>query len=201
MQGLDLESLKHIFSDKRLHIAVSEITKVMVASDRSVMRVNVKIWPELREIVARMSWDAVGSDAGFMMMPNAGDVVLVCMADGNEDDAYVFARLTSKEDKIPLNVLDGDVVAKALAGKKVWVTSDTRINLSKGDSEPAQNLVLGQIFKTMMSTFLESVSVHKHIGNLGYFTAPPDNAAQYTALKSDPVDNENVLSGIAFTEK
>lgn len=201
MKGFDLESLKQVFADKRVHIAIAQIKKLGLAADRSVLRVQVSVFPEQREIIARMSWSAVGEEAGVFMFPNVGDLVLVCMADGDEEDAFVFSRLTSKIDKIPLHAADGDLVAKALTGKKTWITSDTRINLSAGDTEPTENLVLGQVFKTMQSEFLEAVSLHTHIGNLGYNTAPPDNASVYTDLKADPIDNEGVLSDLAFTEK
>lgn len=202
MNGSDLETLRHIFKDDRLHIALSVVKKVSMAADKSVLRVLISILPEQREIVARMTWSAVGESAGFFSFPNVGDLVLTAMAEGDESSAFVISRLTSKTDKIPATAVTGDMVAKALAGKKLWLTSDTRINLSKGDTEPTENLVLGQVFKTMMSTLLQALSVETHICMPpGYSSLPPDNKADYLALKSSPVDNEDVLSDVSFTEK
>ena len=70
-----------------------------------------------------------------------------------------------------------------------------------GSKTSAENMVLGQVFKALMSSTLQDIAVHKHIGNMGYLTSPPDNAADFEALKASPVDDEGVLSDIAFTQK
>jgi hypothetical protein len=62
-------------------------------------------------------------------------------------------------------------------------------------------VVLGQVFKEMMSEFLQIFAEHKHIGNLGYYTPPPDNFTDALTLKSSPVDDEAILSDVSFTEK
>ncbi len=198
---IDLEALREVFRDHRLHIAIAKIKQISVAQDRSVVRVLVSVFPEQREIVAKMSWEAVGPESGFFQMPVINDLVLVGMVDGDEESAFVLKRLTSKEDKVPLRAVDGDLVAKALTGKRVWVTSSDKVYLSRGDAEPTENLVLGKVFQTFMSTFLEKYIAHMHIGNLGYYTAPPDNASDVTSLKADPIDNDGVLSDLSFTEK
>ena len=53
----------------------------------------------------------------------------------------------------------------------------------------------------MMPEFLQIFAEHKHIGNLGYYTPPPDNFSDALALKSSPVDDEAILSDVSFTEK
>ena len=61
--------------------------------------------------------------------------------------------------------------------------------------------MLGQVFITMMKDLLDALAAHKHIGNLGAPTAIPDNVTDFTDLKDDPIDNEDIVSDIAFTEK
>lgn len=200
MNRFDLESFREVFADRRVHIAIGQIKKLMLATDRSVLRVLVSILPEEREIVARMSWAVVGEESGFFQFPRPDDLVIVGMAE-DEEHSFVLLRLTTKEDKIPLRAADGHMVAKALTGKELWLTSDTKINLSKGDDAPTENLVLGQVFKSMMSDLIQLIADHTHVGNLGYATSPPQTATDFLAIKADPVDNGGVLSDIAFTEK
>ena len=176
------------------------IKKMTYAADRSSLDCLVALFPDMKEVVVQMGWEAVGPESGCFFPPSVMDMVLVGFAEGLDDQAFIIKRLTSKEDKIPVNVINGDAVLKALAGKKTWITGE-KVNLTKGDAQPTENLVLGQVFKTAYSEDLDETSKHKHIGNLGYFTAVPDNAAKFSALKADPIDNEGVLSDVAFTEK
>lgn len=212
---IDLESLKAIFADTRRHIGIGKIKKVSVASDRSHVKVLVQGLPDGMELVARVTWDLTGPNAGIFMLPVVDDLVLVAWVDGNDNDAYVIRRLSSSVDKIPQAAADGHLVARALAGKKTVIASDSRINLARGDDEPEENLVLGQQLKSLLSTLIgmvadlsDKVSSHTHIGNLGYPTSAPNQAADFTTLKADleeikasPVDDEEILSDFSFTEK
>lgn len=202
MRGAGYEELRALFADERLHIALGIIGQVEVASDRSTCRVTVKILPEEREIVARVPWEYAGPDAGIVGLPEQNDVVLVGMAEGDEEQAFVLRRLSTKEDKIPLQAIDGDLCIAAKTGKKVWVTSADKIYLSKGSAEPTENLVLGLELKAMLQTLLTAISTHTHIcAAPGFVSAPPVNASAFTGLKSSPVDDDALLSDIAFTEK
>lgn len=196
-----LEELREIFADNRTHITLGEIQKLELSADRSVLRAQVLILPEARQVVAKVAWDATGPDAGTFTFPNQGDWVLLACAEGSPNDIFVIKRLTSKSDTIPTQAVTGDAVYRALAGKKAHLLSDTRINLGRGGSEPTENVVLGQVFKEMMSEFLQIFAEHKHIGNLGYYTPPPDNFNEALTLKSSPVDDEAILSDVSFTEK
>lgn len=212
----DLQALKEIFRDTRQHIAIGSITKIEVASDRSYVKCLVSILPEGREIVAQMTWDSVGPESGIYALPAVNDLVLVAFADGDDELAFVIKRLTTKEDSAPATAVSGDMVLKALATKKAWLTSSERINLSQADTEPTENLVLGQVFKSMMQTVLaelstlcQTLSTHTHItGSPGSTTSVPIQASNFQSnktvfdnTKADPVDNEDVLSDLAFTEK
>lgn len=226
---MNLEDMKQYFKDDSLHIFLGQIKRLHLADDRSYLKVEVNVWPEDRLIIAEMSWDSVGPEAGFYAFPAVGDAVLCASAEGDVDSTYVIKRLSSKEDKIPNTATTGDSVLKALSGKKLWQTSDTRINLSKGDDEPTENVVLGQRFKDTYSTHLgqlvtciekviahiDANLAHMHLGNLGFQTGgiidpAPMNAVKtalgtlktdVNTLKSDKVTNEFILSDLAFTEK
>ena len=211
----NLEELRDLFEDTKLHLVVAKVEALHLADDKSFLKVTVSVYPEIREIVARMTWDAVGPDSGFYAFPSPGDLVIVGMAEGDDDQAYMLKRLSSQEDTIPLRATEGHSLLKSLASKHVWLTSDTKINLSKGDTLPTQNLVLGQVFKTFMTDLLKEIDdliiemkKETHTGNLGFATDFPINKTQYeairvkiAALKADPIANSKILSDLAFTEK
>ena len=161
----------------------------------------MRVFPENLEMVCRMTWDAVGPNAGVFQFPSVGDLVLVGFVDGNEDEAYVLKRLTSREDNIPLGVEDGRLTMRSLEGKKIFLSSDTEINLVRGDQPGSEPLVLGGVFREAYSQHLQVDSTHTHIGNLGYATAPPTEAADYVAIQTSPVDDDAMLSDLARTEK
>lgn len=197
----DLEALREVFRDKRIHIALGVVESLDLATDRSVLRVKCTTFPDMNKIIAKMSWEHVGPDAGIYGFPSPQDLVLLAFGEGDIDSAFVIRRLTSKVDKIPLQAVNGDLVVRALAGKKAHVLSDSMVLLGRGGSDPTEPLVLGLVFKAAYSSHLQLTADHMHIGNMGFVTTPPDNAAQFLALKSDPVDNDAMLSDLAKTEK
>jgi hypothetical protein len=93
---------------------------------------------------------------------------------------------------------DGETFLYNQFGQMVYL-SDGKIQV--GTKTSAENLVLGQVFKTFMSEFLQQFIEHTHVGNLGYETAPPSNAEDVVALKESPIDDSAILSDLAFTEK
>ena len=198
--GLNLSELAEIFDDGKLHLAVAKIEQLEVAADRSVLRCMTRILPDDIRMVASMSWEAVGPNAGIFQFPSVNDLVIIGYLDGHENDAFVLKRLTSKEDNIPIQALAGHLVLKTLAGKKNFVNSDTEINLTR-ENPGNERLVLGDTFKTAYSTHLDTDAKHKHIGNLGYYTDIPDLAADYEAIKASPVDDALMLSDLSKTEK
>jgi hypothetical protein len=210
-----IEDLKQLLKSNDVHIAIALVKKLYLAADRSYLKVMVSILPEERNIIATMTWDYVGPDAGDFAFPEMGDLVLIAQAEGDVDQAYVIKRLTSRTDKIPQIASNGDKVTKVLAGKKYWNISDTRINLARGEAEPTENLVLGQVFKTFASSLLsvlkdhaQNDADHTYVGNLGYPTQVPINQADYLTRKTDydglknsPIDDSAILSDLTFTEK
>ena len=214
--GPGLEDFREIFKDQRTHIAVAKILQISMVSDRSYLKCLVSIFPEERQVVARMGWDSVGTDSGIFCFPEINDLVLVAFADGENETGFIFKRLTSQEEKIPLTAVDGSMVLKSHPGKKLWLTANgSHLHLSQGDTAPAENLVLGQQLKTLLvniltelKTMATTASTHTHTGNLGYPTAPPTQASDFATngtnfdnLKSSPVNDNTILSSFAFTEK
>jgi hypothetical protein len=61
---------------------------------------------------------------------------------------------------------------------------------------------------TAISSLCETIASHTHLGNLGFPTSAPTQAADFTSAKtsfdnykSSPVDDGSLLSGVAFTQK
>ena len=140
----------------------------------------------------------------------AGDLVLVGFAEGDDDQAFVLRRLTSTDDKIPAQAADGSWAAVAKTGKKAWLSSDTRINLSRGTSAPGEPAVLGEKILAMLSTVLGELASHQHTymdsdtqagPPSSKTTSAPTNASAFTAAKESPVDDRLMLSDFVFLEK
>lgn len=236
----DLEGFRQIFEDRRTYLAVGKIEKLELNSDRSVLWAYCNILTQERTIVARVTWDAIGPDSGIFQFPVVGDLVLVGWAEGDDEQAFVIRAISSKVDKIPTQATTGDTVMRALSGKKVQVITDkdvwilaqenikskadlinrviggTKVYLAKTETAPTENLVLGQVLKTLLADILtelktlsDNLATHTHTsGPPGVQTAPPTQAAVFTASgvvfnakKANPVNNENILSDLAFTEK
>ena len=195
-----LEELREVFKDDRLHMTLALVKQLEVAADRSVLRVKCTVLPDNHSIIAKMSWDAVGPEAGVFQFPSVNDLVIVAYMDGDVDQAFIVRRCTSKEDKLPLQAVDGHLVLKGLAGKKTYLVSDTLINLTRGGEGDEQNM-LGNTFKAAYSEHLEIDSLHDHIGNMGYNTTPPNQTLDYLAIKASPVDDDLMLSDLVKLEK
>jgi hypothetical protein len=198
--GINLAELREIFDNGKLHLAVGKIEQLEVAADRSVLRCMILVLPDDIRMVASMSWEAVGPSAGIFQFPSVNDLVVVGYLDGHENEAFVLKRLTSKEDNIPIQAIDGHTVVKALDGKKAFLNSNTEINLTR-EGPGNERIVLGDTFKAAYSLDLDRTANHLHIGNLGYYTAVPHNRPDFVALKASPVDDNLMLSDLSKTEK
>ena len=197
-----LEELRQMLAPDKDSISFGEIKALHLARDRTVLNVNVSILPEEREIVARMTWDAVGKDAGIFHFPKIGDFVLVAFPDNDVDSAVVIRRLTNLDDTIPPNATSGDLVVKSREGENLWLTGQKRVNITKGDAAPDENLVLGKQLKALMQQLLQTLSQETHVcGPPGYNSSPPNQAADYNNMKASPVDDDAMLSDVSFTEK
>jgi hypothetical protein len=202
----NIEALRAIFKDKREWIGIGVVTATEMAKDRSVFRARVELFPDGREVVAVCSSQGgVGPGAGSFMLCSVDDLVLTANANGDDDSCYVIANLTSKDDKIPANAAPGVPVIKARAGKKVWITSDTRINLSKTDTAPTEAVVLGGVLKTFLEAFYDAILNAPAIGvsAMGPVMLDPSIRAALVTQKSQYLSTAatNILSQLAFTER
>ncbi len=93
---------------------------------------------------------------------------------------------------------DGETLLYDAYGHIIYL-SQTKMQF--GSKASAENMVLGQVFKTFMDNLLTQLQNETHIGNLGYETSVPVNAPQYEALQESPIDDDAILSDKAFTEK
>lgn len=217
MKSPQIEVLKQLLSDNKIWLTEAIILAVAPAAERSVIRVKARTMPAGNELIARCTWSSVGANSGMYGPVNVGDMVIIGIAGGDEDSAYVLARLSSAEDLIPKQAIDGDTIIKAVGQLKLHLASLSRINIGLGDydAQPAENLVLGQVFKQMMIDVLNTcislcneVAAHTHIDSMGVKTTAPMQASSflslgddYSTIKASPVQDEGVLSDIAFTEK
>ena len=225
---MDLETVKSLLKDPHHSIAIGKVVDVDLAEDNSTLRVMVSVWPDEIEVVCRVAWAACSSGGGIFMFPQVNDLVVVKYPDDDEDLAIVTERLSSSEDFIPAQAADGSVVVVAAPSKNAWLCSDTKINLSRSEVQPTENLVLGQAFKAAYLTHLDNLialidkmitqratdSNSTHL-TIGLPSTPPLNSASMIAekaeletlkaevetFKTNEVESENFLSDLAFTEK
>ncbi len=220
IKGLDLEELRQIFEDNRTWIEIGKIIQVAPAPDRSLVRVKISILPDQYEVVARMSWESVGPDAGLYSMPSVGDMVLVGYAEGEPDQAFVIKRLSSKEDTFPMRALLGECIFQALSGQTLNLCSDSKIQLDKGGLVPgSEPLVLGNVLKSALGEFYDKVieeidaiiSGPVGIDSIGgsvithptLVTALTTVKAALTLAKTQyvSVSSTNIVSQLGFTER
>ncbi len=70
-----------------------------------------------------------------------------------------------------------------------------------GIATAANPAVLGNEIKAMLQLLITLEASHTHIGNLGYATSAPIEAAQFTEIQTDNVDNDLILSQLVFLDK
>lgn len=195
----DLEFLREVFKDDRLHIGIGTITQLGLSQDGNTLRAQVNLLPENREVVCVYTWD----DIGRISFPEVDDLVLVAFCDGLPDEAHVIRQLTNGEEPISAFGRLGHMISNSRPGKKNYIGSDTKVSIGRIDVEGNENLVLGQQIKSLLSSVLDAISSHKHVyddAGTPSETQPPDNASAFTSAKAT-VDSGSILSDIAFTEK
>lgn len=93
---------------------------------------------------------------------------------------------------------DGETSLYDSFGHEVYLSEN---KMQFGSQASANPMMLGDVVQQLFSTLLELIASHNHIGNLGYPTGVPSNAAQFTELKASPVDDGAIISDKCFTEK
>jgi hypothetical protein len=220
IKGLDLEELREIFADRRVWIDLALIEQVEPSIDQSEVLVQVKLLFDEDQIIARMTWDLTGPDAGLFSLPEKNDLVMVAYVDGSEDYAYIIRNLTSSEDPFPARVLTGATVLRALGGKALNLSSDTKATIGRGGLvEESEALVLGGVLKTaqealydeMVGVIDDLIAGPIGIGNIGQpVPTHPGLMTKLTARKTQieldklvyiTTTATNWLSQIAYTER
>lgn len=200
----DLEFLRELFKDDRLHVGIGTITKLGAAIDSSALRVQVNLLPEEREIVCMMTWD----DIGRITFPEVDDLCLVNFCDGHPDEAHVVRILTTNEEKISAFAMLGHTITNSRPGKKNYIGSDTKVGIGRIDVEPTEPLVLGSVLITLLGAVLDAFT--QNAATLGadnttsatitlnpaIVTALAQAKAQYLTAPAT-----NIASQISFTER
>lgn len=92
----------------------------------------------------------------------------------------------------------GETILYNQFGQQIYL-EDGKIHI--GSKAAANPISLGDIVKKAMSDWLTEDIKQTHLGNLGFLTGPPTNAAKYAAIKASPVDDDAMNSDTNFTEK
>lgn len=205
METLDLELMREVFRDVRLHIGIGVVTQLGLAPDMSCLRVQVNLMPENREIVAVMGWAACGANAGFYSFPEVNDLMIVAFVEGEPDDAYVICCLPSAEETIPKFAADGHMVAYANTGKKLYLGSDTKILLGRPDQEPTEPVVLGTAITNFFQDFINAFLNAAQIGQsaVGPVALDPSvrQALMQAVQKYITTPSTSIVSSVVFVDR
>lgn len=196
--NIDLEMFRQAMKDNSLHTSFATVISVNITPDRSAMKATVQLLPTLYEARVFVGAEYVAPGVGVYYPLRQNDLVVVAFPQADRDKGIVIKRLSSKEDTIPQEFNNDKIVIKCMGSEEFVVVGD---NIKLGSPAASENLVLGQVLKSLLSSTYQEIAVHKHIGNLGYFTAPPDNTAFFLTKKASPIEDEGILSDIAKTEK
>lgn len=207
--AIEIQALREVFKDNRLHFGIGLITGVELLSDNSALKVKLSVFPEQREIYATWSWDDIGPNSGTGSIPTVNDLVLFANVDGNDDLCFVIRRLSSKEDKIPKQAEGGHWFGRAKEGKKAYLLGDEKVLIGKGtnadSADPTEPLVLGNILKTFLTNVLNEFLNAPQIGTcaVGPVMLDPTIRTNLTQMKSTYLTtaSSNIVSQIAFTER
>lgn len=197
----DLELLRTIFQDPRLHIGVGVITQTGVAADGSTFRAQVNLLPENREVVAEVGWESANS----VDFPEVGDLAVLVMADGHPDDAFLVKIISHKSTPIPMFARTGNKTVYSRAGKKVYLGSDTKVGIGRMNQEPTEPLVLGNVLVTFLTDILNDFLNAPQIGQCAVGPVWMDGALRVSLVAHMntylTVTTTNILSQIGFTER
>lgn len=210
---IDIEFLKSALKENALHMSMAKVQTVEIAPDRSYMRAKVLLMPTLYEAKCYVGAEYTAPGAGLFLPLRPDDLVLVGFPLADPENGVLIKRLTSREDTIPEEFNNDKVVLKCAGPETFAVVCDS---IKLGSDGTTENLVLGQVLKTFLSSLLSELSAmaasaasHTHISSMpGYPSEVPDVAGDFSgnqgifdSLKSSPVEDEVILSDIAWTEK
>lgn len=197
----DLEVLRDIFRDDRTHVGVGPITKLGLSQSGNVLRAQVMLLPDKREVVAEVTWD----DIGRITFPQVNDLVMVAFVDGHPDEAHIMRMLSTDEDTISAFAQAGHTITNARAGKKNFIGSDTKVSIGRPDTEATEPAVLGQVLLDGLTALINCFLNAPQLGQCGVGPVVLDASVisllqafkqQYITLAAS-----NVVSKVVFIDK
>lgn len=197
----DLELLRMIFADDRLHIGIGTIKQLGLATDGSKLRAQIMMLPDEREVVAEVGF----MDVYCVSLPEIDDLVLVAFVDGHPDEAFVIKILSHKEEPIPEKARAGHLVLQPRDGKKAYLTSSAKINIAKPGVDPTEPLVLGTVLVNFMTAIFNALLNAPQIGQcaVGPVWLDGQVRADLVAAKQTYITDAstNIVSQLGFTER
>ena len=205
-KAFDLEGLRSILSDQReTHIAVAKVLQMELESTRSTLFAKCKILTQDRDVVAKVAWSACSNGGGLFQFPQVNDLVLLVFAEKDAEQCFLVSRLSSYEDSIPADASNGNMVLKAFDGKKLFLQSNTKVNIGKSAGDLTEPLVLGEVLKEFLEELLKAFLEAPQIGITPFGPAflDPGIRTKLTQFKTEYITDadSNILSQIAFTER
>ncbi len=94
-------------------------------------------------------------------------------------------------DKDAPSVDAGESVQYSADGYRV-VVKNSEIYVGKGSD--LEHVVVGETLKAVLISLITTINAHTHLGNLGYPTSVPQNAADFTQIQTDNLDNDKILA-------
>jgi hypothetical protein len=94
-------------------------------------------------------------------------------------------------DKDAPSVDEGESVQYSKGGYRV-VVKNGEIFVGKGTD--LEHMVVGETLKAVLIPLITTINAHTHMGNLGFPTGKPLNAADFTAIQTNNLDNNKILA-------
>jgi hypothetical protein len=91
----------------------------------------------------------------------------------------------------PVDIAQGESVQYSKGGYEVRVKNG-KIEIGKGGT--FETAVLGDTLQKILVAILDAIVEHTHLGNLGFPTSPPQNAAVFTQIETSQVQNGKFLA-------
>lgn len=122
---------------------------------------------------------------GFTSRPKAGAQAVILFLGGNRDHGVVIG--TEDGQVRPVDLDEGECAIYSFDGYQVRVRAD---RIEVGKSGTWETTVMGETLTTLLGDLISKVASHVH----GPPGSPPTTAADFTALKTNYIDNEAVLA-------
>lgn len=169
---------------------IAPILLASVTKNENSLRTNFKYFASAGEIPDVRNIQPFGVSSRAPVGTNA----LVVPIDGNQTHLVIVGN----HDADKPTTDDGETILYDAYGHVVYL-SQTKMQF--GSKTSSENMVLGKVFKQFADNLLTALQAETHLGNLGFPTSPPVNAATYAALQTSPIQDDAILSDKAFTEK